>query len=247
MQPLVTFMTGAGILGPPCGVDVPLWGVSCPTSALVRRGLLPKYCNMMSSHEGTVVTSVLVVEDDRDVRKGLAKVLRRTGFAVTTAENGRVALDEIERHRFQVIVSDIKMPVMDGIELYQELRRTHPETARRVLFVTAWSHESPVARFLADIDRPVLEKPFEMADFVAAVRSVAAQAAQRPTPVHFSPDEAQRIREMIVTPGSQLECPRCGTLLRTGEPVAGGSVAAIWELHCESCHRSMIVRDLPST
>ncbi|MFQ6046329.1 MAG: response regulator [Gemmatimonadales bacterium] len=190
-----------------------------------------------------LVATVLVVEDDSDVRNGLAKVLRRTGFTVATAENGRAALDQIERQSFQVVVSDIKMPVMDGMQLYERLRLAHPDAARRVLFVTAWGHESPIEQFLAGVDRPVLEKPFEMEEFVTAVRNLASQ---EPYYAPFSPDESARIRESIVTPGAPLACPRCGSQLHIGEPLAaGGSIAAPWELHCEFCMRSMIVRELP--
>lgn len=198
---------------------------------------------MISSPEVNLVATVLVVEDDSDVRNGLAKVLRRTGFTVATAENGRAALDQIEQQSFHVVVSDIKMPVMDGMQLYERLRMAHPDAARRVLFVTAWGHESPIERFLAGVDRPVLEKPFDMNEFVAAVNNLAAQERYYTA---FSPDESARIRESIVTPGASLDCPRCGNQLQIGEPLAaGGSIAAPWELRCESCMRSMIVRQLP--
>lgn len=62
----------------------------------------------------------------------------------------------------------------------------------------------------------------------------------------FSPEEAWRIRKMIVTPGAKLTCPRCGGDLTSEMPLAGGhSIAAVWEFRCDACHRSLVARDLP--
>jgi len=62
----------------------------------------------------------------------------------------------------------------------------------------------------------------------------------------FSTAETLEIRRMIVTPGAALTCPRCGGLLKSEMPLAGGhSIAAVWEFRCDSCRRSLIARDLP--
>jgi hypothetical protein len=62
----------------------------------------------------------------------------------------------------------------------------------------------------------------------------------------FSAEEAVQIQRMIVTPGAQLRCPRCGGELTSEMPMAGGhSIAAVWEFRCEACRRSLIARDLP--
>lgn len=68
------------------------------------------------------------------------------------------------------------------------------------------------------------------------------------TPVTFTRSEAVKIREMIATQGAALVCPRCGGELTMSLPLAGGgSVAAIWEVRCTPCCRSLMVRDLPSS
>ncbi len=72
-------------------------------------------------------------------------------------------------------------------------------------------------------------------------------AEPRETRLPFSPEEAARIRELMVTPTARLACPRCGGDLSTGLPIAGGgSMTAVWEVRCDACARSMIVLDLPA-
>lgn len=117
---------------------------------------------------------VLLVEDNHDVREGLARVLRQSGFQVVTAENGLEALAQLEGGSFQAVVSDIMMPVMDGIRLYQLLELRHPHMAKHVIFVSAWFDDPEVQAFLARTGRPILRKPFEIGDFVRAVEEVAA-------------------------------------------------------------------------
>ena len=119
---------------------------------------------------------VLVVDDNPKVRNGLAKILERAGLLVGTAENGLAAFAEIQKRSYRVVVCDIQMPYMDGLELYEELERQYPEIARRVVFVSAWLGVPEIRQFIEETGRPHLEKPFEMADFVRLVRQVAAAA-----------------------------------------------------------------------
>ncbi len=71
-------------------------------------------------------------------------------------------------------------------------------------------------------------------------------AGSRHTPPPYSPEDAERIRQMIATPGAKLVCPQCDGELTTGLPIAGGgTIALVWDVHCPSCGRSLVVRDLP--
>ena len=68
----------------------------------------------------------------------------------------------------------------------------------------------------------------------------------RQTPLPYSPEDAERIRQMIATPGAKIVCPQCDEELTTGLPIAGGgTIAAVWEVRCSSCGRSLVVTDLP--
>jgi CheY-like chemotaxis protein len=118
--------------------------------------------------------SILLVDDNHEVREGLARVLRSSGYTVATAENGLEALAALEANRYRAIICDIMMPVMDGIRLYQLIEARHPDATRHVLFVSAWFDDPEVQSFLTRTGRPVLRKPFEISDFIKAVREVAA-------------------------------------------------------------------------
>lgn len=119
---------------------------------------------------------VLVVDDNPKVRTGLAKVLERGGLLVRTAENGLAAFVELQKRTYKVVVCDIQMPFMDGLELYEELKRLDPDAARRVVFVSAWLGEPQIREFIENTGCRHLEKPFEISDFVRTVREVAAAA-----------------------------------------------------------------------
>src|SRR3989338_9428350 len=117
---------------------------------------------------------VLLVEDNHEVREGLARVLRRSGFEVATAEKGLGALAKLEGGQFRAVISDIMMPVMDGIRLYQLLEIRHPQVTKHVMFVSAWFDDPEVQAFLARTGRPILRKHFEIPEFIRAVEEVAA-------------------------------------------------------------------------
>ncbi|HWP36906.1 MAG TPA: response regulator [Gemmatimonadales bacterium] len=125
--------------------------------------------------------AVLIVEDNPQVRASLSRILTRTGFEVDEAENGLAALSMVERRTYQVVICDIKMPVMDGVRMYELLERAYPAVARRVVFVSAWFDDADVRGFLEGTGRPFLQKPFDMDAFVRTVRAVAEDAQQEAT------------------------------------------------------------------
>ncbi len=81
------------------------------------------------------MTHILVVEDDRDICQLYSKVLTKNGYQVTTAANGQEAMEAIEGNYFDLIISDIMMPVMNGYELVQALREGGFNTP--VMMITA--------------------------------------------------------------------------------------------------------------
>jgi DNA-binding response OmpR family regulator len=78
---------------------------------------------------------ILVVEDDKELRQLFAHVLSKNGYYVTGVSNGREALDAIAESYYDIIISDIMMPVMDGYELVRSLRESDINTP--VLMITA--------------------------------------------------------------------------------------------------------------
>jgi CheY-like chemotaxis protein len=105
---------------------------------------------------------ILVIDDERVLRETIADSLRMDGFDVQAAANGKQGLELIGRTPFDVILSDLRMPEMDGRALYDEVRRDHPQALKRFVFVTAQAHGPEYGPFLRETGAPVLDKPFTL-------------------------------------------------------------------------------------
>jgi two-component system NtrC family sensor kinase len=118
---------------------------------------------------------ILVVDDEDSIQKLLTGVLEMDGHAVTIARNGREALDRIHRDAYDLVISDIKMPVMGGAELHQRLSEQGHPLARRLIFITGDTVAPETRRFLQGVENAVLSKPFRLRD----VREAVAAALSR--------------------------------------------------------------------
>jgi CheY-like chemotaxis protein len=87
-------------------------------------------------------------------------MLRREGYDVTTASSGREAQALLTAREFDLILSDLRMPDIDGPALYGWLQRERPRLADRVGFITGDTLGAEAVRFLTRAGRPFVEKPF---------------------------------------------------------------------------------------
>jgi CheY-like chemotaxis protein len=117
---------------------------------------------------------VLVVDDDQDTRELLEWVLKRAGAQVTVAASVKGALEAIDAHPPQVLVSDIAMPEEDGYSLVKQLRARPPERGGRIPAVALTAHSmvqdrllSLRAGFQSHVPKPVV--PEELVEVVASV------------------------------------------------------------------------------
>jgi PAS domain S-box-containing protein len=104
--------------------------------------------------------SALVVDDEVGVREILAEILMSSGHRVVVAASGREALERLDEERFDVVLTDIRMPDLDGRALYREIERRWPERAAQVIFVSGDTLTSALREFAERSGRPVVEKPF---------------------------------------------------------------------------------------
>lgn len=109
---------------------------------------------------------ILLAEDDDAMRGYLARALERSGYDVTTAATGLEALDYVESGTFDLLLTDIVMPEMDGIELAQKAQKLIP--APKIMFITGFA---AVALQAADAmpEARLLSKPFHLKDLVSQV------------------------------------------------------------------------------
>jgi two-component system NtrC family sensor kinase len=117
---------------------------------------------------------ILVVDDEPELAALMRDMLERSGYEVATAESGAVALELLEAARFDAIVSDLRMPDMDGAALWRAVTARHPALAQRMLFVTGDTLSPDASRFLADAGGRSLDKPFSKEDLLAKVGALLA-------------------------------------------------------------------------
>ena len=121
--------------------------------------------------------SVLVVDDEHWILDLASELARVEGHSVETALGGQQALDLMQQRHFDVIVSDWKMPGMNGMRLFEHLQAKDPAAARRVIFMTGDVVNETLQGFLREHALPCLAKPFARGEFRAAIGQVFAGAA----------------------------------------------------------------------
>jgi two-component system NtrC family sensor kinase len=124
---------------------------------------------------------VLVVDDEPDVASVLVELLEADGHVVESAAGGREALARIETTAYDAVLSDVKMPGLDGAGLYREVARRRPELARRFMFVTGDTLDAGTARFLEETGCPSFAKPFGP-DVTRRALATIAHLATGPVP-----------------------------------------------------------------
>ena len=120
------------------------------------------------------MTTILLAEDDTSMREYLVRALERTGYAVVAVDSGVAALHVLAGASFDLLLTDIVMPEMDGIELAHRAAISHPEM--RVMFITGFAAVTLESGVLP-AGAKVLSKPFHLRDLVAEVDRLFALGA----------------------------------------------------------------------
>ncbi len=103
---------------------------------------------------------ILVVDDDSAVRESIAEILRAEGSAVAEVSNGREAIERLRKERFDLVLSDVVMPEMDGYELFQAARREAPETPVVLMTAFYYDQDHVIKRSrLEGLDGVIFKKP----------------------------------------------------------------------------------------
>jgi DNA-binding NtrC family response regulator len=113
---------------------------------------------------------ILIVDDDVGVARTTAMILEHQGYCVSTAEDGAEALAAVDQRPFDVILLDIKMPVMDGIETHRRIKEIRPDTT--VVMMTAYAVEDLVEQALEDGAYGILYKPLDMEEVVSLIEEL---------------------------------------------------------------------------
>ncbi len=121
----------------------------------------------MATETATKAKRVLIAEDDVTLATALAKLLVQAGFESTAAFNGQEALEELERQSYDLLVLDIRMPVMDGFQLMERLQKTTHRP--KVIVITADTAQETVLQAMKEQVYQFVPKPFSLRALVQMV------------------------------------------------------------------------------
>ncbi len=129
----------------------------------------------MKNEDAVAVSQkILLAEDDNDMRRFLVRALTKAGYDVASFDNGKAAYDRLREEPFELLLTDIVMPEMDGIELARKATEIDP--ALKVMFITGFAAVALNPDNNAPKDAKVLSKPFHLKDLVNEVERMLAAA-----------------------------------------------------------------------
>ena len=117
---------------------------------------------------------ILLAEDDNDMRRFLAKALQNAGYDVSSYDNGASAYNRLREEPFELLLTDIVMPEMDGIELARRATELDPDI--KVMFITGFAAVALNPDLQAPRDAKVLSKPFHLRELVTEVEKLLQAA-----------------------------------------------------------------------
>src|SRR4029078_3167910 len=106
--------------------------------------------------------TILVIDDEKSIRDMLSIMLKRQGYHVSVAENGKTALNAINKNVFDLVISDIRLPDMTGIHILKHSKKTSPETD--FILITALSSQQTAVEAVKNGAADYVYKPFDIDD-----------------------------------------------------------------------------------
>lgn len=119
---------------------------------------------------------VLIVDDEESVRGFVAEALKMDDLEVESAQDGLDAMRRLEAQWYDLVVSDLRMPRLDGVGLYREVERRWPGSGRRLLFISGSTVLPDYEPFLREVHPVVIEKPFGLEELRRTVRRMLREA-----------------------------------------------------------------------
>ena len=114
--------------------------------------------------------NILVVDDEAVIREVLEKILKKGGFNVAIVNSAKMALNHLKSHRINLLISDIKMPEMSGLELLKMVKLRHPEIA--IIIMTAYGDSYSVKDALLMGADEYITKPFKAEELSLVIERV---------------------------------------------------------------------------
>jgi DNA-binding NtrC family response regulator len=154
--------------------------------------------------------NILLVDDEPDLRASLGQVLRDEGHAVDLASDGEAAMARLAAQPFHLVVSDVRLPKLDGLTLLRRIRKDFPST--EVLIMTAYGSIGDAVTAMKDSAVDYLTKPFDLSHFMTAVERIEDRCRAR--------DEQARTRAAQPSPcASPRLVGRCPAILEVSDKI----------------------------
>jgi signal transduction histidine kinase len=142
----------------------------------------------------TETITVLVADDERPIREGCHRVLTNQGFQVLTAENGRLALDVISKEPVDMLLLDLKMPVMSGEEVLEAVRAQYPDIP--VIIITGHGTVDTAVECMKKGAYDFITKPFQVDQFMITVRRAAEKRQLEAMAQRFEQERARNLYDL---------------------------------------------------
>jgi DNA-binding response OmpR family regulator len=154
-------------------------------------------------------SNILIVDDEPVTRKSLTDILRLEGYNVTSAPNGQAALEYVRTHQVDLMVVDLRMPGMDGLEVVQVVNQLAPDT--EVVLLTAYASTETAIQALRLRIHDYLQKPAPPAQIVSSVKKGLDRRAARMQAkggVLDSSDAMEALDSVILDDGTEVDLSR---------------------------------------
>jgi DNA-binding response OmpR family regulator len=126
------------------------------------------------------MTNILVIEDDEKMRNGLVEILKEEGYNVDSADNGLKGLEKIREKDYDVVLTDLLMPVMGGMELLRNIKQIKPRTS--VIIITAFGTIENAVEAIKVGASEYITKPFKIDEVQNMIKKVLAEREFEKTP-----------------------------------------------------------------
>lgn len=155
--------------------------------------------------EVTKGPSILIVEDNSDMADYMSTILASEGYRTTHAQNGKIALDQLESFHPDLIISDIMMPVMDGMEFLEELRNNQSFSDIPTIFLSARSDmEGKLQSFRLGVN-DYLVKPFNTTELLCRIENlISYYKTRKQAQIELSDEASESLDQELVNKVTQL-------------------------------------------
>lgn len=125
----------------------------------------------------TIRARILISDDDQGIRQLLTSEFVRLGYAVDAAFNGEDALEKLHQTKYDIIITDMKMPHVDGIQVLNEVKKNSPET--EVIMVTGYATVENAVQAMKDGAYDFIQKPFDLEELVVLVEKALEKSEMK--------------------------------------------------------------------